>query len=255
MIPKRIHQIWVGPYEIPQREKNSAEKMKSFHPDYEYFFWTDNNLPEIPPHLRQMYDTMYQKSDFVYCADMLRILTVFQYGGYYFDIDFECIKNLNEDYTYYSPEFKGQSNIEFRTGVLYGHWGVDWKHCDYSFANNTFGFEKEHPLLKYLIDNMGPGSEVEKTTSARIELNYGNCPYSPGWFGIVVKSFLGLKNDCHDEIWQYHKMIKEKLLDHKIEYGHYNAFENKIFKHHAAYSWSLENKKRLMEEYQNKLDS
>lgn len=252
MIPKVIHQIWVGPYDIPERERISSDTIKNNHPDYEYHLWTDKNMPYIPDQLKELYESMYKKSDFVYCADMVRLLVIYQYGGYYFDIDFEYIKNLNDDYQYYSPEFKGQSNIEFRSGLLYGHWGVGWQHCDYTFANNAFGFEKGHPLMEYIVNNMHPGSEVEKTTPARIQINYGNCPYSPGWFGIVVKSFLGLQNECSNEIWGYHKIIREKLLEHGIEYGHYNGFENKIFKHHAAYSWSLENKVRLMEEHKNK---
>lgn len=252
MIPKIIHQVWVGEYDMPDKEKKMSESIKNNHPDYTYHLWTNKNMPIIPDNLKEIYETMYSKSDFVYCADMIRLLVVYQYGGYYFDLDFEYLKNLNDDYKYYSSEFNGWTNIEWRTGLLYGHWGVGWQHCDYTFANNAFGFEKGHPLMKYIVENMAPGSQVEKTTSARIQLNYGNCPYSPGWFGIVVKSFLSLENECSKEIWEYHKIIRESLLKYGIEYGHYNGFENKIFKHHAHYSWSLENKTRLMEDHKNK---
>ena len=95
MIPKIIHQIWVGGYEIPTRERYISNQLKENHSDYEYFLWTDNNLPEIPENLKEMYHIMYENKDYVFCADMLRWLVVYNYGGWYLDIDWEYISNLN----------------------------------------------------------------------------------------------------------------------------------------------------------------
>jgi len=41
MIPKTIHQIWVGDFKIPLREQSLIEKLKESHPDYDHIFWTD----------------------------------------------------------------------------------------------------------------------------------------------------------------------------------------------------------------------
>lgn len=218
MINKIIHQIWVGKYSLPEREARLSREMKEKHPDYEYYLWTDDNLPEIPERLREMYDVMYSKKDYVYCADMLRWIVVHQYGGWYLDIDWEFIKSLDT------------LNIDDRSGIVFGHWGVGWKHCDYTITNNVYGFEKEHPLPKHMIDNMP------------IDLGYGNAPYSPGWTGIEVKRYLGLENEFSNEIWHYHKVVREHLDKHNIEYGDYNTFQNQVLKHYALYSWSLENK-------------
>jgi len=221
MINKVIHQIWVGKYDIPQREIRLSNEIKEKHPDYEYYLWTDNNLPNIPEQLQKMYDVMYGKKDYVYCADMLRWLVVQQFGGWYLDIDWEFIKNLNT------------LDIDHRRGIVYGHWGVGWQHCDYTITNNIFGFEKNHPMVNHMIDHMP------------IDYNYWNAPYSPGWTGIEVKRYLGLENEFSNEIWEYHRIMREFLEKHNIEYGDYNTFQNEILKHHALYAWSHENKEKF----------
>ena len=218
MINKVIHQIWVGKYSLPEREVRLSNEMKEKHPNYEYYLWTDDNLPEIPERLKEMYDLMYSKKDYVYCADMLRWVVVYQYGGWYLDIDWEFIESLDS------------LNIDNRSGIVFGHWGHGWQHCDYTITNNVYGFEKENPLPKHMIDSMP------------IDLNYCNVPYSPGWTGIEVKRYLGLENEFSKEIWHYHNVVREHLDSHNIEYGDYNTFQNQVLKHYALYSWSLENK-------------
>ncbi|HCT52382.1 MAG TPA: mannosyltransferase, partial [Balneola sp.] len=45
MIPKIIHQIWIG-----DQSKRPSEMMKTWqdmNPDWEYMLWTDDNLPQI----------------------------------------------------------------------------------------------------------------------------------------------------------------------------------------------------------------
>ena len=60
MIPKIIHQVWVGEYDIPDKEKQMSENIKNNHPDYTYYLWTNQNMPSIPDNLKEMYD-MYSK--------------------------------------------------------------------------------------------------------------------------------------------------------------------------------------------------
>jgi mannosyltransferase OCH1-like enzyme len=95
MINKIIHQIWVGKYPLPERETRLSKEIKEKHTNYEYHLWTDDNLPDIPERLKDMYELMYSKKDYVYCADMLRWLVVYQYGGWYLDIDWECNTFIN----------------------------------------------------------------------------------------------------------------------------------------------------------------
>lgn len=221
MINKVIHQIWVGKYDIPNRELLLSKDIKEKHSDYEYYLWTDKNLPEIPERLQKMYDLMYENKDYVFCADMLRWLVVYEYGGWYLDIDWEFVQNLDV------------LNIDHRSGILFGHWGPGWQHCDYTLTNGVFAFEKNNPLVKYMIDNMLP------------KYDYFGPPYSPYWTGKNVKSYMGLEYDFSNEIWEYHRIMKENLEKYNIEYGDYNTFQNVNLRHHALYAWLGENKKKF----------
>lgn len=221
MIEKNIHQIWVGEYNIPERENRISSEIKEKHPEYVYYFWTDKNLPTIPEHLQKIYSKMYERKDYVFCADMLRWLVVYEYGGWYLDIDWEFIQNLNT------------VDLSGKKGIVYGHWGVGWQHCDYTITNNVFAFQKKHPIVKHLIDNMP------------VDENYCNAPYSPGWTGIWIKNYLGLKNEFSKEIWEYHRVVREHLERHNIVYGDYNTFQNETLKHHALYAWEHTNKEKF----------
>jgi len=229
MIEKIIHQIWVGHYDIPQREKKLSEDFIKAHPGWQYYFWSDDNLPNIPEHLVEMYRTMYNKKDYVYCADMLRWLVVQEYGGWYLDIDWELVQSLE---TSVSPD---------RDGIVFGHFGggmdwlnnkigVGWTGIDHTVTNNVFGFKKNHPLLDYVVQNI------------YVDLNYQNPPYSPHWTGESIKKFLGLPMHFTDDVWEYHHTMQEKLNHHNIEYGDYNTFNPQIARHLALYAWSHENK-------------
>ena len=76
MINKIIHQIWVGKYPLPERETRLSKEIKEKHPNYEYHLWTDDNLPEIPERLKDMYELMYSKKDLItqYIVDSSLIL-------------------------------------------------------------------------------------------------------------------------------------------------------------------------------------
>jgi len=229
MIEKIIHQIWVGHYDIPQREKKLSEDLVKAHPGWQYYFWSDDNLPNIPEHLVEMYRTMYNKKDYVYCADMIRWLVVQEYGGWYLDIDWEFVQSLE---TSVSPD---------RDGIVFGHFGggmdwlnnkigVGWTGIDHTVTNNVFGFKKNHPLLDYVVQNI------------YVDLNYQNAPYSPHWTGESIKKFLDLPMHFTDDVWEYHHTMQEKLNHHNIEYGDYNTFNPQVARHLALYAWSHENK-------------
>ena len=156
MIEKIIHQIWVGSYDIPEREIELYKEVAKQHSDYTHYLWTDANLPTIPETLKPMYDEMYRQKDYVYCADMLRWLVVYEYGGWYLDIDWEYVKNLNE------------MDLSNKDGVVFGHWGVGWTGCDYTITNNVFAFTKGHPMAKHMIDSMPVDLGYQNALSLKI---------------------------------------------------------------------------------------
>jgi mannosyltransferase OCH1-like enzyme len=225
MIPNIIHQIWVGEYEIPERERRTSQELKDNHPGYIHRLWTDKDNPidNLVPHkLQRMYKEMYDRKDYVFCADMIRWIVVYMHGGWYLDIDWEFKKRLDE-----------YVDLSKYDGIVFGHWGVGWQHCDYTITNNVFGFSQFHPLALHMIDAMAD------------ETGYQNAPYSPGWAGKEVKAWLGLENEFSNEIWYYHDVMRMNLEARNIYYGDYNVFQDIILKHHALYAWEHTNKEKF----------
>ncbi|MEX0594917.1 MAG: glycosyltransferase [Candidatus Paceibacterota bacterium] len=91
MIPKKIHQIWVGPNPLPIRSVGYIEKIKSLHPEYEYRLWTN---VDVTPENFVNYEYILQANNFAQKADIMRYEILCKHGGIYLDIDFEILKNL-----------------------------------------------------------------------------------------------------------------------------------------------------------------
>jgi mannosyltransferase OCH1-like enzyme len=61
----------------------------ALHPKWKIMLWNDNNLPTmINQHLFEKSKYYAQK------ADILRYEILWNYGGVYLDVDFECIRNI-----------------------------------------------------------------------------------------------------------------------------------------------------------------
>ena len=44
IIPKKIHQIWIGPKKLPYKYKKWMQSWKNFNPKWEYFLCADDPL-------------------------------------------------------------------------------------------------------------------------------------------------------------------------------------------------------------------
>lgn len=98
MIPKIIHQIWIGPKPEPIKWTNTIKiDYISKHPEYEYKLWNEANIEELFidfPNIKIIYDletTWNGKSD------LLRYLILYYYGGIYIDADSVWINDKNFD--------------------------------------------------------------------------------------------------------------------------------------------------------------
>jgi mannosyltransferase OCH1-like enzyme len=130
-IPKKIHQVWVGS-SFPSIYKEYAQSWKDFHPDWEYRFWTDENIHEIEGVNWELYNSIRnpgQKSDY------LRYHILNQFGGIYVDTDFQCLKPL-DDLLY----------LNFFTGIGYGRY--------LELYIGIMGSIPNHPLTETLIKSM-----------------------------------------------------------------------------------------------------
>ena len=178
MIPKIIHQIWIGPDPIPDRCKNYVETWKKLHPSWEYKFWDNTNIEEllseadknsVDAYNHHVNGRMFSPA----CqADIIRYLAVLKYGGVYIDIDFECYKPideliLNKNLVVASPN----SNV---------HW----------VCNGFFGATPGHEVLKNAVHDLKPRPLAHNgpTFFAKHFKKFIDCPYKTLYEGMKEKS-------------------------------------------------------------------
>lgn len=104
LIPKIIHQIWLGTAPLPKLYAAYMNTWKKYHPLWQYKLWTDEDVKNWQGtfYLKDLYEKTYVVHE---KADILRLNIMYRYGGLYADTDIECLKsfdNLNHLYKFYA---------------------------------------------------------------------------------------------------------------------------------------------------------
>lgn len=89
MIPKVIHQIWLG--DQTKRPQKLIDTWKKLNPSWEHKLWTEENLPELT--CKPQFDSIKELAG---KADILRYEILYQFGGFFIDADSECISPLDD---------------------------------------------------------------------------------------------------------------------------------------------------------------
>jgi mannosyltransferase OCH1-like enzyme len=199
MIENNIHQIWVGDARTPSHIKHYIDEVKERHPDFNYYLWTDDNLPELPEHLKKIYDAYNEPA---IKADLLRMYVVYKFGGIYLDADFKTIEG------FYSSVIPHKEHDGF---IVYND---SYKMS--ALANTIFGFKKENPLLGYMIDNITQEGQW----------------IGPNWWAQIICKYFGLHPDKSTV-----EELKEKLNKINLQVVHWKDVEDKCFRHEALASW------------------
>lgn len=148
MIPRTLHQVWVGPREIPEDLVRWAWSWRYYHPDWTLVLWTDDpdahNGPwhesvRVPAlvnshslqRLRAVVDTgCPRRTERAYLAalsDVVRLEVVAREGGVYADLDVECFQPID--------------------GLLEGVTLFCADECGPCCGNYLFGASKNHPAM------------------------------------------------------------------------------------------------------------
>ena len=140
MIPKIIHQIWLG--DQTQRPVNLMKTWQDMNPEWEYKLWTEENLPELI--CQEQFDKMKQLHG---KADILRYEILYQQGGFYIDADSECILPL-EDFLLNNDSFASYENEKVRGGLI---------------ANGYIGSTKGNDLMFILLNKIKKIPDINRT--------------------------------------------------------------------------------------------
>lgn len=130
-IPKVIHYCWFGRGEIPEKALKCIESWKKYCPDYEIKCWNEDNY-DINKNV--FIKQAYENRKFAFVSDYARLDIIYNYGGIYFDVDVEVIKNIDQ-----LLEHKG----------FFGLGEVEGKY--YVSSGLGFGAEKNLSFLKEIM--------------------------------------------------------------------------------------------------------
>ena len=92
MIPKRIYNIWLGDNPMPENRKKFIDNWKKINPDYEVITVSEKDV-DIKKYPFIMSAVKYKK--WAFASDMLRLVLIYENGGFYLDNDVELLKPLN----------------------------------------------------------------------------------------------------------------------------------------------------------------
>jgi hypothetical protein len=90
MIPKIIHQIWIGE-EAPNFIQEATATVKNLNPDFEYMFWGNEAIEEFG-----LKDEFEMAKEIAFFTNVLRIKILEKFGGVYIDADTKCVQPLND---------------------------------------------------------------------------------------------------------------------------------------------------------------
>lgn len=134
-IPKIIHQIWIGDQPIPEHLKQYMATWQKLHPDWTYILWDNEKVAHLFMHNRDLFEEAWNWS---HKSDILRYELLYHFGGWYADVDFECLKPLDELCYLY----------DFCTGIQ----PLDTAYVQLGAA--LTGSVPMHPLVEHLIESL-----------------------------------------------------------------------------------------------------
>lgn len=183
MIPKTIHQIWLGNKPIPEEEIQYQEAWVRLHPDWQFRLWTEKELGVLQFQnevLQSVHKNLLKDAcHFGQQANIYRLELLRKYGGLYVDTDTEPLKNIE-------PMIKDR---EAFVGQQFFH-----PNC---CSNALIGAVPNHPWIDKAV-------RLLPTKDPKISLSMGDV-------FITHVSILHLKEVYRIPVWQYLSAYSEKL--------------------------------------------
>ena len=143
MIPKIIHQIWIGPKKMPIKAMKTWQKK---NPNFEYILWDEKALKDFGLKNIKIYDKFIKTKTYCGAVDVARIEIVEKFGGVYVDCDVECLETIN-----------GASFMSKNFFAVYDH-KVLWHPG--RINNAVIGSIPDHPILKNYIRGIGFAKKI-----------------------------------------------------------------------------------------------
>ncbi len=140
-IPRIVHQIWLGS-PVPEKYFKWMESWVGYY-GWEYKLWTEEDVKGMKLQNRVLYEASRNYGE---KADILRLEILYQYGGVYADVDYECTNHEIIDELHQS--------FDFYIGFEPLEHGYVKRFNMFKLCNAIIGAKQYHPLIKDLIVNL-----------------------------------------------------------------------------------------------------
>ena len=152
-IPKIIIQTWKS-QNIPTKYSTLVDSIKSKNPEYEYKFFTDEDIELfLKTNYPDYYDTYQKIPIIIQKIDFFRYIAVYHYGGIYMDLDMNGLTNMDTLLKhevvfpvdeYITEQHSGQSRYK-------PYYDNNQK---FLLGQYAFAAAPKHAFIKELIDNI-----------------------------------------------------------------------------------------------------
>lgn len=232
-IPKIIHQTYKSYDQVPEKWKLSIKKWKLYHPDWQYIFWSDNDIDKfMEENYKWFYPFYKQYPTQIQRVDVARYFILYHFGGIYCDLDIIPKKNILPLLTNNIDNFLVETPNLGTTNSLFG----SKKHSSFLFyvINNLSSYYNEGwyqsflPLHMKILFSTGPTalwSLYGKFYSNSINLNEK--------FGILSNQHFGRLHVCYPN---NHFNDNNDNNDNNKNI----LFKNSYFEHVVGNSWHNE---------------
>ena len=153
IIPKIIHQIWIGPRKLPNNYKKWMNTWKIYNPEWEYILWDEDMINKLNLKNQLAYKASKNPG---FKSDIARYEILNKYGGIYLDTDFQCLKSIPNNLLFY----------EFVSCIVFSF--------SPEIANGMIMSKPNSPLLKKIINSI----YVPKNKNNSYEIISATGPYA-----------------------------------------------------------------------------
>ena len=134
MNTKIIHQIWLGDQEMPSCYRRFAQTWRHYHPDWEYRLWGDQDLDLIDERHAKLRERLIELRCWSGLSNLLRYHLIDRFGGFYLDMDFECLSNVE-------PLLRDYEMV----------WSSE---CDPWISNAWIAADPGHPFMRSILGQL-----------------------------------------------------------------------------------------------------
>ncbi|MDJ0732643.1 MAG: glycosyltransferase [Nostocaceae cyanobacterium] len=97
-IPKIIHQVFFsGEAAIPENYRRYSQTVKEHHPHWEHVFWDETKARKFMEENYSWFLSVFDSYPYpIQRFDAIRYFILHYYGGFYVDMDIECLKPIDD---------------------------------------------------------------------------------------------------------------------------------------------------------------